>query len=123
MPHPEMDPGTALMFLAIGFIGAVVGSLALALERGQGLQLPRMYRRNEDGEVKTYFDPGFLASGFVGAFFAWLFDGRATTAGFIGIAIGFVGPAFIRPLLESAFKARNIPFSFDKPAGEPPAAG
>jgi hypothetical protein len=93
-----MDRAHLLLFCypAAGFVGALIGSMV----REKRLQLPRLVvQRESDGEVKKWIDPGFLLSPTVGALLAAWIDSRPWTAVFVGVTVGYVGPAILVTLV------------------------
>lgn len=109
----HLTPELIVLFSVAGVAGVFVGMCALCVERKTGIALPRVYVvKDGDGVARTYFDPGFLASVVVAVGGSVLIDGRWWTGFIFGMAIGFAGPAFIRPLMERAFAAMRVAISF-----------
>jgi hypothetical protein len=100
-----MSPLEVGLFLAIGFVGALIGAAC----DPRGIQLPRVYHQQEkDGTVRTFLDPGCLAVCLLGAGVAAWVDGRWYTAGFAGISVGYVGLGIVKHLVKSFLDAKGI---------------
>ncbi|HEU4754104.1 MAG TPA: hypothetical protein VFU47_13420 [Armatimonadota bacterium] len=111
------DVTKALIYAALGFIGALIGSMA----KERRLTLPRvLVEIDEQGRRRRVIDPGFVVAPLVGALMAVYFDARYENALAWGAASGVVGPAILNIFSDWALK--RLGFSVQPHGAELPAA-